>query len=117
VVIYIVIGCRPILCVREKGMKKIALSSGSREMNDNKITRAVDKNGEKDMFSYCRLLSPCMLDRCLVLINPGLEQPAGLATGSTSNPVDNIASLHVWSGVFHFHQELFECGVRPKEYS
>ena len=28
-------------------MKKIALSSGSREMNDNKITRAVDKNGEK----------------------------------------------------------------------
>ena len=74
------------------------------------------------MFRRVTVFSPCVLDRCLVFINPGLEQPASLTnvdlgTTSTRNPVDNIASLHMWSGVFHFHQKLLECGVKPEEYS
>ena len=52
---------------------------------------------DPDMFSYCRLLSPCVLDCCLVFIYPGLEQPASLTnvdlgTISTRNPVDNSSS-------------------------
>ena len=74
---------------------------------------------DPDVFIYCRLLSPCVLDRWLVFINPGLEQPASLTNVDlgTRNQVDNIASLHMWSGVFHFHQKLLECGVRQEEYS
>ena len=58
---------------------------------------------DPDVFmSYCRLLSPCVLDRSLVFINPGLEQPAcltnvDLGTISTRNSVDSIPSLHMWS--------------------
>ena len=50
---------------------------------------------DRDVFIYCRLLSPCVLDRWLVFINPGLGQPASLTnvdlgTISTRNQVDNI---------------------------